>query len=76
MKKSVKLLSSSVTIADFNYEPTNKTKPEIWTYLNAANLIKLEDASDKKLKELETAANNNQLDKNKIFEIYKQILLI
>ncbi len=65
---------SSVTIADFNYEPTNKTKPEIWTYLNAANLIKLEDASDKKkLKELEIAANNNQLDKNKIFEIYKQI---
>jgi hypothetical protein len=42
--------------------------------LNAANLIKLEDASDKeKLKELEIAANNNQLDKKKIFEIYKQI---
>ena len=65
---------SSVTIADFKYEPTNKTKPEIWTYLNSANLIKFEDASDKeKLKELETAANNNQLDKNKIFEIYKKI---
>ena len=65
---------SSVTIADFKYEPTNNTKPEIWAYLNAANLIKLEDASDKeKLKELELAANNNQLDKNKIFEIYKQI---
>ena len=42
--------------------------------MNAANLIKLEDASDKdKLKELEIAANNGQLDKNKIFEIYKQI---
>ena len=27
----------------------------------------------KNLKELEIAANNNQLDKNKIFEIYKQI---
>ncbi len=65
---------SSVTIKDFKYEPTNKTKPEIWSYLNAANLITLEDASDKeKLKELEKAANNNQLDKNKIFEIYKQI---
>jgi hypothetical protein len=37
-------------------------------------LIELEDASDKKkLKELELAANDNQLDKNKIFEIYKQI---
>ena len=65
---------SSITITDFKYEPTKKTKPEIWKYLNAANLIKLEDASDKeKLKELEIAANNNQLDKKKIFEIYKQI---
>ena len=65
---------SSITIADFNYEPTKKTKPEIWKYLNAANLIKLEDASDKeKLRELELAANNDQLDKKKIFEIYKQI---
>ena len=65
---------SSITNKDFKYEPNNKTKPEIWKYLNAANLIKLEDASDKeKLKELEIAANNGQLDKNKIFEIYKQI---
>ncbi len=65
---------SSITIKDFKYEPTKKTKPEIWEYLNAANLIKLEDASDKKkLKELELAAKNNKLDKNKIFEIYKQI---
>ena len=65
---------SSITIADFKYEPTKKTKPEIWKYLNAANLIKLEDASDKeKLKELEIAANEDQLDKRKIFEIYKQI---
>ena len=65
---------SSITINDFKYEPTNKTKTEIWEYLNAANLIKLEDVSDKKkLKELEIAANNNQLDKNKIFEIYKQV---
>ena len=65
---------SSITITDFKYEPTNKTKPEIWKYLNAANLIKLEDASDKeKLKEFEVAANNGQLDKKKIFEIYKQI---
>ena len=65
---------SSITIADFKYEPTKKTRSEIWKYLNAANLIKLEDASDKeKLKELEIAANNDQLDKKKIFEIYKKI---
>ena len=42
--------------------------------MNSANLIKLEDASDKKkLNDLEIAANNNQLDKSKIFEIYRQI---
>ena len=37
-------------------------------------MIKLEDASDKeKLKELEIAASNGQLDKKKIFDIYQQI---
>ena len=35
---------SSITIKNFKYEPTKKTKPEIWKYLNAANLIKLDDA--------------------------------
>ena len=50
MKKIFKFYLSSITIKDFNYEPTKKTKPEIWEYLNAANLIKLEDASDKKIK--------------------------
>ena len=65
---------SSITINDFKYEPNNKTNPEIWKYLNSANLIKLEDASDKdKIKELEIAAKNDQLDKKKIFEIYRQI---
>jgi len=65
---------SAVTAVDFKYEPTKKTKPEIWTYLNSANLIKLEDSSDKeRLKQLEIAAKNDQLDKKKIFEIYKQI---
>ena len=65
---------SSITNKEFKYEPNNKTKPEIWKYLNAANLIKLEDATDKeKLKELEIAANDNKLEKDKIFEIYKQI---
>ena len=32
---------------------------------NAANLIKLEDVSDKEIKGIEIAANNNQLDKTK-----------
>ena len=65
---------SSITTSNFKYEPTPKTKPEIWKYLNAANLIKLEDVTDKKkLKELEIAANKNKLDKKTIFEIYRQI---
>jgi len=65
---------SSITINNFKYEPTKNTKPEIWKYLNAANLIKLDDSANKeKLKELENAANSGQLDKRKIFEIYKQI---
>ena len=65
---------SSVTNPNFKYEPTPKTKPEIWKYLNSANLIKLEDASNKeKIKELEISANNNQLDKKTIFEFYEKI---
>ncbi len=65
---------SSITISNFKYEPTPKTKPEIWRYLNAANLIKLEDANNKeKVKELEIAANNNKFDKRLIFEFYKQV---
>ena len=37
-----------VTIKNFKYVPTKSTKKEIWKYLNAANLIELEDISDKK----------------------------
>ena len=65
---------SSITVENFKYEPNKKTKKIIWEYLNAANLIKLDDTENKqKLKNLETAANNNQFDKEKIFEIYKRI---
>ena len=65
---------SSVTVKDFNYQPTKKTKKEIWNYLNAANLIKLEDITDKdKIRELEIAANQKQIDRSIIFDIYKQV---
>ena len=65
---------SSVTINNFKYEPTKKTKKEIWKYLSASNLIKLDDVGDKtKIKNLELAANQNQINKKTIFEIYKQI---
>ncbi len=65
---------SSVTIKDFKYEPTKNTKKIIWDFLNAANLIKLDDDRDKeKLKSLEDAANRNQFDKQRIFDIYSRI---
>ena len=64
---------SSVTINDFNYKPTVKTKREIWRYLNAANLIKLDDINDQeKIKELEQAANKGNIDPKIIFGFYKQ----
>ena len=65
---------SSITNDNFKFEPTKNTKKIIWEYLNAANLIQLEDISDKeKLRSLEIAANNNQFDKKNIFNIYKKI---
>ena len=65
---------SSITTKDFNFKPNKNTKEEIWKYLNASNLIKLEDVSDKeRIKELELAANEGQLDSDIIFKIYRQI---
>ena len=65
---------SSITIKNFEYEPTKNTKKEIWQYLNAANLIKIDDISDKnKIKDLELAANSGQVNEELIFDIYKQI---
>ena len=65
---------SSVTIKDFKYKPSKTTKKEIWQYLSAANLINIEDLTDKKeIKELEIAANKGQVNYKIIFEIYKQI---
>ena len=65
---------SSITAKEFNFKPNKNTKKEIWKYLNASNLIKLEDASDKeRLKELELAANQEQIDKDTIFKMYQQV---
>ena len=65
---------SSITDKEFNFKPNKNTKKEIWKYLNASNLIKLEDASDKeRLKELEVAANQEQIDKDTIFKMYQQV---
>ena len=65
---------SSITFPNFKYEPDNKTKKSIWEYMNAADLITIDDISDKeKIRNIETAANNNQVDKSQVFKIYKQI---
>ena len=65
---------SSITIKEFDFKPNKNTKEEIWKYLNASNLIKLEDASDKeRLKELEIAANQGQVDQDTIFTIYQLV---
>ena len=62
-----------MTIKNFNYQPNNKTKKEIWAFLNAANLIKIEDINDKsKIRDLEIAANKGQVKDTIIFDIYKQ----
>ena len=65
---------SSITINDFKFEPKKNTKKIIWEYLDAANLIQLNDIDNKdKLKNLEIAASLDQFDKEKIFIIYKKI---
>ena len=65
---------SSITTKDFDFKPNKNTKQEIWKYLNASNLIKLEDISDKeRLKELEIAADQGQVDQSTIFTIYQQV---
>ena len=65
---------SSITTKNFNFKPNKNTKEAIWRYLNASNLIKLEDVSDKeRLKELELAASQGQIDEKIIFKIYQQI---
>ena len=42
--------------------------------MNAANLITIDDVTDKnKIQNIELAANKNQIDKSQVFKIYKQI---
>ncbi len=65
---------SSITAQNFKYEPSKKTKKVIWEYLNAANLITVDDITNKeKIKNLENAANQGQFNSKRIFDIYKKI---
>ena len=65
---------SSIAITDFNYKPNKKTDIKIWEYLIAAKLINIDDfENNEQIKELEIVANNNNLAKSYILEIYKNI---
>ena len=65
---------SSITVENFKYEPTQKTDKSIWKFLNASNLISVEQLEDPEIiKKYEIAANEGTFDKNKIFEIYLSV---
>ena len=65
---------SATTIPDFNYKPNKKTNLKIWEYLSAANLISIDNfENNEQIKELEVAANKNNLVKPYILEIYKNV---
>tara|TARA_B110000285_G_C15138657_1_gene629103 strand:- start:3546 stop:5291 length:1746 start_codon:yes stop_codon:yes gene_type:complete len=65
---------SSITISDFNYIPNKKTDKKIWQYLAAADLINISNFENQdRIKELEIAANKNNLAKSYILEVYKNI---
>tara|TARA_B100000780_G_scaffold219699_2_gene158767 strand:- start:2262 stop:4004 length:1743 start_codon:yes stop_codon:yes gene_type:complete len=65
---------SSITVSDFNYMPNKKTDKKIWKYLISSNLLKVDDFESKnEIKKLEIIANNNNLAKSYIFEIYTNL---
>ena len=65
---------SSITVENFKYEPKPKTDKNIWKYLNASNLITVNQLEDPEtINKYEEAANQGTFDKSKIFEIYLSI---
>ncbi len=65
---------SSITVENFKYEPNKKTDKNIWKFLNASNLIAIDQLEDPEIiKKYEIAANEGTFDKDKIFEIYLSI---
>ena len=65
---------SSITVPNFDYIPTKKTKKKIWQYLTAANLLKFEFYENKEfINELEVAANFGDFEFSYILDIYKNI---
>ena len=65
---------SSITVENFKYEPTKKTEKNIWKYLTASNLISTNELEDLEIiNKYEFAANEDNFDKDKIFQIYLSI---
>ena len=73
-KNLLYLYLSSITVENFKYEPTKKTEKNIWKYLTASNLISTNELDDPEIiNKYEFAANEDNFDKDKIFEIYLSI---
>ena len=73
-KNLLYLYLSSITVENFKYEPTKKTEKNIWKYLTASNLISTNELDDPEvINKYEFAANEDNFDKGKIFEIYLSI---
>ncbi len=65
---------SSITVENFQYEPKQKTDKNIWKYLTASNLIAIDQLEDSAvIEKYEIAANKENFEKEKIFEIYLSI---
>ena len=73
-KSLLYLYLSSITVENFKYEPTKKTEKNIWKYLVASNLISTNELENPEIiNKYEFAANEDNFDKDKIFEIYLSI---
>ena len=67
---------SSKISEKFNYKPTNKTDPYIWKYMNNAGLIQVDNIEDlTEIEKIEIAAAEEKISDDKVFEIYKKIIL-
>jgi hypothetical protein len=65
---------SQITSKNFEYQPTEKTKKNIWKYLSSANLIKVENFDDEEIiATYEKASASGTFEKKEIFNIYKKI---
>ena len=64
------------TNLEFNYEPNEKTKKEIWKYLSSSNLLEdialIDLENSEKIKIIESATHENNYSEEELFELYKR----